>query len=226
MIRLHQTITGGVEQRILHAICRTLPSWVTSDGLTALGVLGAALSFAGFALSNWFPGWLALAVAGMVLNWLGDSLDGTLARYRQTERPKYGFFIDHMTDSMVMALIAVGMGLSPYADLECCLAVLAAYFLMTILSLTTCVVSGVFQISFNGVGPTEIRLMIIACTVTAGLLPTPRLGGPASAYSIYDGIILVTTAILFLTCLTQAKKTLKGLAELDPPKGHHPPLSN
>jgi len=107
--RINQTLTSHAERRVLNWLCARMPRAVTSDMLTFLGVVGAVLTFAGFFLSDRSVSWLWLAIAGLVLNWLGDSLDGSLARYRGTERPRYGFFLDHMADTFVMALVAVGV---------------------------------------------------------------------------------------------------------------------
>jgi phosphatidylglycerophosphate synthase len=135
--------------------------------LTLLGVIGAGMSFCGYWLSHHGEAWLWLAVVGIAINWLGDSLDGSLARFRKAERSRYGFFLDHMTDTLSMALIGIGIGLSPYVHLASAGIVLMVYYLMMILSLTTCLATGNFRISFNGIGPTEIRLFIIAFTLAA-----------------------------------------------------------
>lgn len=218
MLRIHDAITAGAERRMLGWLCRHMPAWVTSDMLTMLGVAGAVASCLGYWLSGTDANFLWLAIAGIALNWLGDSLDGSLARYLKAERPKYGFFLDHMTDTLAIGLIAIGIGLSPYAHLESGLAILLSYYAMVILSMATCLVTGVFRISFSGFGPTEIRLFIIVCTATAIMLPTPVFGWGFLSVTIYDIIMVVVTIILVLTCLAQAIKTAKELARIDPPR--------
>lgn len=216
MIRVHDTVTGRLERRILAWFCARLPGWVTSDMLTALGVLGAALSF----FCYWQAGrgslvmWLACG--GVVLNWFGDSLDGTLARHRKTERPKYGLFLDHMTDTFAMALIALGIGLSPHALLVSGMAVLLGYYAMVIMTLVSSHATGVFQISFNGLGPTEIRLFIIVCTIAAIFLPIPAFDWNGVRLTIYDAIMLGVSGLLVLLCLVETIRTLRALAVQDP----------
>ena len=218
MQRVNETLTGPAERRVLAWLCRNLPRWATSDMLTSLGVLGAAVACLGYAMSGEGYGYLWLAIAGIVVNWFGDSLDGSLARHRAAERPKYGFFLDHMTDTLAIGLIALGIGLSPHALLASGLAVLLGYYAMVILSMVTCVVTGVFQISFGRVGPTEIRLVIIACTLFGIFLPIPVFRWQGLELTVYDLIIVAVTALLVLTCLLQSAKTLGELAEIDPPK--------
>jgi archaetidylinositol phosphate synthase len=216
MQRVNDTLTGAAERRVLAWLCRRVPGAVTSDMLTALGVVGAGIACAGYALSDRGNGFLWMAIGGIALNWLGDSLDGSLARHRQAERPKYGFFLDHMTDTLAIGLIALGMGLSPYVLLASGLAVLLGYYAMVILSMATCLVTGVFRISFNRLGPTEIRLVIIACTVYGIYVPTPTYKWSGLVMSVYDLIILSVTALLVLTCIWQSAKTLRELAKVDP----------
>lgn len=218
MQRVNQTLTASFERKILSWICARLPQRISSDMLTSLGVAGAAIACAGFVLSHLATGFLSLALAGIALNWLGDSLDGSLARYRGSERPQYGFFLDHMTDTLAIGLIALGIGLSPHAAPVSGLAVLVGYYSMVILSMVTCVVTGVFQISFGRIGPTEIRLFIMGCTLAGMTIPTPRYHTFGVLFTIYDIIIFVFTAMLLVTCIVQSIKTLRELANIDPPR--------
>lgn len=217
MQRLHETLTGRTERAILRYLCQRMPAWITSDQLTGLGFLGAVLTFLGFWLASGRLAFLWLALAGLALNWFGDSLDGSLARFRNTERPQYGFFLDHSVDSFAMALVAAGIGLSPLAHFWCALLALGGYYIIVILSLTTCLATGVFKVSFARVGPTEIRLGIAACTVSAALLPIPMFGLHDLQFTVYDGIILALTVVLVLTAAGHAVVTARELAEIDPP---------
>ncbi|MCJ2180603.1 CDP-alcohol phosphatidyltransferase family protein [Novosphingobium album (ex Hu et al. 2023)] len=185
--------------------------------LTSLGVAGAAVSLCGYWASASDAGWLWVAIGGLAINWLGDSLDGSLARHRNAERPRYGFFIDHMTDTLAMALIAIGIGLSPYADLTCAMAVLLAYYVLVIFSMANCIATGVFRITFNGVGPTEIRLVIMACTASAALMPIPRYQVGIYMLTVFDLIMLVFAAVMMVMCAQQAIKTARALAVEEPP---------
>lgn len=216
MQRINQTVLSGAERRVLDWLCRRMPAGVTSDALTALGVVGAGLCCLGYALSGSSRAWLWLAVLGMALNWLGDSLDGSLARFRNRQRPKYGFFLDHMTDTLAMGLVVMGIGLSPYVSLATALAALAAYYAMTILTMATCLATGVFRISFGGLGPTEIRLIIAGCTVAAIALPIPFYTVAGLSLSVYDLIMAAVTVLLVVAGIVTTALTARDLAQIDP----------
>jgi phosphatidylglycerophosphate synthase len=218
MNRIHDSMTGRAERRVLDWLCVRMPGWVSPDMMTALGLIGAFLSFLGYWFSRTGEAWLWLAIVGLVVNWLGDSVDGSLARFRKSERPKYGFFLDHMTDTLAMALIAIGIGLSPYALLASGMAVLIAYYAMVILSMVTCIVTGNFRVSFGGIGPTEIRLLIVVCTFAGMLLPTPGLSLGGIWITIYDLLLIAISALLAFTCILQVFTTLRQLATVDVPK--------
>ena len=218
MERVNAALTGRFERPLLQWLCERMPPWVTSDRLTALGVAGAALAFAGYWQSGSSPAWLWLSCLGIALNWFGDSLDGSLARHRARERPKYGFFLDHMTDTLAMALIALGIGCSPYGAMTSAMAVLLGYYVMVILTMVTSKATGVFAISFAGVGPTEIRLFIIACTIAAFVWPTPVFDWKGMRFTLYDGVMVGLTGLLVATCAFQAVQTARMLAVQDPPR--------
>ena len=218
MKRINRSVTGNFERGMLDWACARMPSWVTSDMLTALGLIGAGVSFAGFCLSSNAPNWLWLAIAGLFLNWAGDSLDGSLARHRLTERPQYGFFLDHMMDALSMGLVAVGIGLSPYVLMATALAALASYFMVVILSKVTCITTGTFKISFGGVGPTEVRLFIALCAASAIFFDVPNLPLYGISVSLGDIIIAILTGLLFITGIVSMIQTAQTLAAADPPR--------
>ena len=120
------------EARVLEWIARRLPRWVMPDHLTALGVLAAIGIAAAYVLSNRDPLWLWAASGLLVVHWLGDSLDGTLARVRRTERPRYGYYLDHLVDAVATALIGIGLGLSPHMLLVTGLVIVIAYLVLSI----------------------------------------------------------------------------------------------
>ena len=210
-------MTAKAERAVLCHLCRLAPAAITSDMLTWLGLTGAGLTCLGFWLARLGPRWYALALCGLLLNWLGDSLDGSLTRYRGTERPQYGFFLDHTVDGFAMALVAGGVGLSPMAHFWCALIGLMGYYLLTILSLTACLATGVFRVSFAGVGPTEIRLVIAGSTVSALVLPIRQFDFAGSAFTYYDGGILILAAGIVITAIVQTTCTARELAKVDPP---------
>ena len=218
MQRLHESLVGRYERAALGYLCRNLPLWIKSDNLTALGFTGALLTCLGDWLGSRNVAFLWLAILGLVLNWFGDSLDGTLARYRRAERPQYGFFVDHTIDGFAMAFVAIGFGLSPMAHLGVALFALISYYLVVISTFTTCLATGVFRVSFGGVGPTEVRLGLITCTVLGALLPIPRFAILDIEATVYDIIIAAFAGGLLATAIIHSVRTARKLAKIDPPR--------
>ncbi|WP_197279925.1 CDP-alcohol phosphatidyltransferase family protein [Bosea sp. AAP35] len=175
MNRIHNSIVGAVERRALTWLVRRLPASVTPDALTAIGIFGAGLTLIGYLLTAWSPGFLWLACLGLICHWFGDSLDGTLARFRGIERPRYGYFLDQTVDVIGNLLICLGMGLSAYVRLDIALLALAGYHALSIYSLVKACVSREFHISIVGFGPTEMRLLIILMNVNILLFGAPVL---------------------------------------------------
>src|SRR6266705_6255365 len=164
------------EGRILRVLATRVPRSIRSNHLTAIGLIGAAGAGTAYALTTYNPAWLWVASAMLVLNWLGDSLDGTLARVRGTQRPKYGYYLDHVVDAFSTAVIGLGIGLSPYVYLGLALGIVVVYLAMSINVYLESTVFGVFKISYGRIGPTEVRLLLIllntAAVITAGW-PSP-----------------------------------------------------
>jgi archaetidylinositol phosphate synthase len=164
--RVNDILLGPLERPALKWLAGHMPTWMTPDILTWIGVLGAIITMVGYMLSNRSPVYLWLAILGFVINWFGDSLDGTLARYRHIERPVYGFYIDHTVDEVCQVMIFVGLGASPYVTFNVACLTLVAYMLMTVLAyVRTCVV-GEFRISYGKLGPTEVRVLAILLTTS------------------------------------------------------------
>ncbi len=163
------------ERRLLRRIATALPARVTSDALTALGVAGAAGAGAAYALSGRHVAWLWVASLMIAVNWFGDSLDGTLARVRGIERPRYGYYLDHIVDAVACAAIGVGIGLSPWVDLEVALLLVVAYLALSINVYLESAVFGVFRLAYGRLGPTEVRIVLIlgntALALAAGTAP-------------------------------------------------------
>ena len=142
-----------------------MPAWVTPDRLTALALLGAMITAAGYLASNRHPAFLFLASFGLVVHWFGDSLDGSLARYRKIERPRYGYFVDRAMDAISSLVMMVGLGLSPYVGMSAALLLLAGYLLLSYYADLSSKLSGEFRQSYILCGATELRLIIIAFNV-------------------------------------------------------------
>jgi phosphatidylglycerophosphate synthase len=218
MQRVNDILLGSLERPALAWLCRIMPGWISPDLLTLLGIAGGLVTLVGYGLSHWHPGFLGMACAGLVINWLGDSLDGTLARHRGIERPKYGFFLDHMTDAYVTMLVCVGLGLTPFVGMPFALVALIGYLAMSILTYVSSLVNGVFQISYGKLGPTEIRIVLIVASIAMPLLPNPVLLPTTIAVHLFDAIVLLAGVLLILTSLVTTLRTLRILAVGDPPR--------
>ena len=156
-----KTILRRPEKAVLEWLAGRLPHRVTPDTMTVMGLAGALMVALGYALTRLDKAFLALASLGYIVNWLGDSLDGTLARYRREERPLFGFFIDHNIDTVTVFLIGLGAGLSPYLKLSTSLLIVTGYFMMSIMTYINTYLTGVFKISYGMLGPTEFRVIMI-----------------------------------------------------------------
>jgi phosphatidylglycerophosphate synthase len=150
------------EKRLLRWIAARLPRWILPDDMTALGVLAAFGVCAAYQLSNEASAWLWVASGLLVLQWLGDSLDGTLARVRGIERPRYGYYLDHLVDAIATAAIGIGLGLSPYMLLSIGTLIVVAYLVLSINVYLESFAFDRFSIGYGYVGPTEVRLVLIA----------------------------------------------------------------
>jgi len=161
-IRDNSSVSARLEKQLLIWIAHRLPRAINSDHLSTLGLTSmalAGLSFAAFRLTPWAA---AGVVTALVLNWFGDSLDGTLARVRDQQRPRYGFYVDHVIDLAGTTMLLAGLGWSGLMHPLLAAAVLAAYLLVSSESFLATHAVGVFRMSFVGVGPTELRLLLIA----------------------------------------------------------------
>ncbi len=201
-------LLAGPEARVLESIARRLPSRVKPDHLTALGVLASIGIAAAYVLSNGDSAWLWAASALLVVHWLGDSLDGTLARVRRSERPRYGYYLDHLVDAFATAAIGIGLGLSPYMLLAVGLAIVVAYLILSINTYLETHAFGVFTLGYGRLGPTEARLMLVAVNTLLAL----GLAGSGLLNVLGIGLAAVMIAAL----VARAGRNLKQLAELEP----------
>lgn len=200
--RENDILLGFLERPALKWLAAHMPMWVTPDILTWLGVAASILIFVSYALTHVSPIFLWVASLGFVLNWFGDSLDGTLARYRHIERPRYGFLIDHFVDAISVVLIFLGLGLSPYVDLVvACLGVIA-YLLVSIMVYLLTYVTNVFQITNARIGPTEIRLLAILSNTAIFFIGNRTLNlpyfGETSPYTLVVGALAIALTLYFL----------------------------
>ena len=192
-------LLGPLERPLLQWFCVRMPLWVNSDILTILGVLGSVLVFSSYWLTNIDKSFLWLASLGFFINWFGDSLDGTLARYRKVERPRYGFFIDHIIDSLSVVLFFIGIGLSPYVRLEVAALACIAYLLLTVLININTVVGGEFKISYAKIGPTEMRMTAVLVNTIIFFLGNPEINLGFGSMSVFNLFVTVIAIIFFIT---------------------------
>jgi archaetidylinositol phosphate synthase len=158
--RIQASFLAKVEKEVLIWLAERTPSFINSDHLTAIGFIGQLMAGAFYALSRSNRYYLLAVIAGLVLNWLGDSLDGTLARVRQQMRPRYGFYLDHMIDSFGAVAMMAGLALSGYMHPGIAIGLLIAFLLLSIQSYLATYTLGEFRLSFWNFGPTELRLLL------------------------------------------------------------------
>jgi phosphatidylglycerophosphate synthase len=219
-VRIQTSIFSCLEKKALVWMALRIPQKINSDHLTVLGFAGALISSAGYILSNLESHFLWLASFGLVLNWFGDSLDGTLARVRNAQRPIYGFFIDHSIDGLTVFAICVGAGLSPYINFAVAMLILAGYLLLSVLTYINTHLKGKFKISYFKLGPTEFRLIVILINTLFIYYPIGKqnfvLNGVA--LNLFDIIGIVIAFILFIIYLVNFLIDKNKYEKIDPPK--------
>jgi phosphatidylglycerophosphate synthase len=202
---------------VLRWIAQRLPAPVKPDHLTVVGVLAALGIAAAYGLSYGDAAWLWVASGLLIVHWLGDSLDGTLARVRGIERPRSGYYLDHLVDALATAAIRIGLGLSPYMLLTTGLVIVVAYLVLSINTYLETNVFGVFRLGYGRVGPTEARLALIGFNTALAL--GAGLGLPAVAgvgISILDAIGLGLAGAMLLALAARATHNLRELAACEP----------
>jgi archaetidylinositol phosphate synthase len=187
-----------------------MPRAVTPDRLTGLGVIGAVIVFTGYVGSRFDPAFFWLATVGFIVHWFGDSLDGSLARYRRVERPRYGYFLDHSVDAVCNFVIMVGLGLSAYIRLDVALFVLLGYFMLCMYVFLYNHVSGSFQLSFLALGPTELRVGLIAINFWMYFAGKSEISVGRESFSAYDlvlsGVSIIFVSLFVVNLLTVARR--------------------
>src|SRR5258706_5187643 len=198
--RLHHSALASVEKRVLVWLANRMPVWVNSDHLTILGFL----SLIAVGLSYWYAkhsrAGLILAMIFFVLNWFGDSLDGTLARVRNRQRPRYGFYVDHVLDACGSLFVFAGLALSGYMSERVAVGLLVAYFLLSIETYLATYTVGKFHLSVGAFSPTELRLLLIAGNIALFFKPVSIIFG--RQYLMFDvgvtvGIAGMAVALLW-----------------------------
>ncbi len=223
--RIQTSILNPYEKKVLVWLAERMPSWVTSDMLTFVGFLGALTMAAGYALSNLNIHWIWLACLGLFLNWFGDSLDGSLARVRGTQRKTYGFFIDHNVDVINEVLMFIGVGCSPMMNMSFAMLALVAYFMISIYVYIDCHLKGEMRLTYGGLGPTEFRILLFLVNIAYMYIPWlsqwkqhVTLFHNDFALGIFDYFAVAVSVLIFAFYLIGFFKDAKYYARIDPIK--------
>ena len=216
--RVNRILLGPLERPALKWLAEHMPRWMTPDILTGIGFLGAVIIAVSYYLTNYNPAYLWLASFGFVVNWFGDSLDGSLARFRHIERPRYGFFLDHTLDSASETVIFIGLGLSPYVNLDLAFLALVGYLLLSIFVFISTYVSGEFKISYGRFGPTEIRAVAILANTVIFFLGNPTLhilNWNVQLYNLLLGFVTVVLYTIFVVSTILRARQLNEMEKRD-----------
>jgi len=211
--REHKSLTAAVEKKALVWMAERLPPPINADHLTALGLLAFLLGGIFYWLCQRDPAWLHAVNACLVLNWLGDSLDGTVARVRQKLRPRYGFYVDHMVDALAALFLLLGLAYSTLITPAVAIALLVAYFFLTINMGYATHALGVFKISFGAVGGTEMRILL--ALVNLAVLRWPHVTLAGERVLLFDVVGLVATVAVAVTALRSTAQVAKRLYDLE-----------
>jgi len=221
--RIQTSILNGIERKVLVWLAERQPRWVVSDTLTFVGFLGSVIIALGYILTNLDYRWLWLASLGFVINWYGDSLDGSVARVRKTQRPVYGFYIDHTMDVINEIFMLVGVGLSMLMRFDIAMLILVMYLALTINVDTNAHLKNEFKLTYGGFGPTEFRiLVIIVNTLFIFIRPLREfvaditLFGHSISLSAMDIFGIAVLAILTIIYIATVASDARGYAKADP----------
>lgn len=222
-VRIQTSILNASEKKVLVWLAQRQPRWVTSDILTGIGTFGAVVIAVGYILSARNINFLWLSSLGFLINWYGDSLDGTLARVRNTQRPIYGYYIDHTMDSICEVIIAIGIGLSGLVNLSLALLVIIGYLLLTINVSINAHLKKEFLLTYFGLGPTEFRLIMILVNTVFIIFPSLAafrgilaFGDVWVVYKAMDIVAAVILAILLIIYTVTVVKDARDYARRDP----------
>ena len=213
--REHRSFLAAIEKRALIAIARRLPAAINSDHLTALALLAMAMAGAGYALARWDVRSLWVVIAALALNWFGDSLDGTVARVRNAQRPRYGFYVDHALAIVGATLLFAGLAASGFMAPWIALSVLIGYLLVSGEVFLATSVRSVFKMSFSGFGPTELRILLAVGTMALFRDPHVDLGAFGQP-RLFDFGGLIAAAGMVVALTANVVRNATALARLEP----------
>ena len=221
--RIQTSFLNAAEKKALVWLAERQPKWVDSDMLTWVGHLGSVIICVGFVLANINVNYLWITILGFVVNWYGDSLDGTIARVRNQQRPVYGFYIDHTMDAINEALMFMGAGLSPFMRFDLACVLLVVYLMLTLNVAMNAHLKGEFRLTYAKLGPTELRLIcIIACLILIGVKSLRTFSWDITVFGglfemkildIVGLVILVALVVIYFVTIAQ---DARYYAKIDP----------
>src|SRR5438105_7392380 len=215
-VREMRFLLAGPEGRILRALAARVPRSIRSNHLTVIGTIGAAAAGIAYALTTYHPAWLWVASAMLVVNWLGDSLDGTLARVRGTQRPKYGYYLDHVVDAFSTAVIGLGIGLSPYVNLGLALGLVVVYLALSINVYLESSVFGVSKMSSGRIAPTEVRLLLVIFNTMLAAAAWLQFQSPLPLGLVANWTLAILLTGMVVLFVGRFARNLYRLAKLEP----------
>lgn len=215
--RVNDILLGPLEKPTLKWLAAHMPAWVTPDICTIIGVLGALMTSLSYVLTVYNTNFLWLASLGFGINWFGDSLDGTLARYRKIERPIFGFFVDHIMDAFSVTIIILGLGMTNYINFTIACLTLIAYLLLSVLVFIRTSAIGEFKISYSKLGPTEIRALTVLLNTAMYFVGiqifSMRIGTSTQvAFTPYDVVVVLIGLLLLSFFFVTATRDTISLA--------------
>ena len=213
-VRENRSLLAACERRVLLRLANRLPGWVTSDQLTALALAAMLGSGLAYWVAGRHPAGLVLVVVGLAVNWFGDSLDGTLARVRNQQRPRYGYYVDHVVDLIGACALLGGLGLSGYMSPLVALGLLAAYLLVSAEVYLATHACGVFRLSTWRFGPTELRILLAVGTLALLAKPTVTLMG--QPYRLFDVGGVAAIGAMTAVLLWSAARNTAALYRAEP----------
>jgi archaetidylinositol phosphate synthase len=204
--RIQESLTASVEKRGLIWLAQRMPAWINSDHLTMLGFISQCLAGVCYAVARFNPDALLVGILCLALNWLGDSLDGTLARVRNRQRPRYGFYVDHVTDTVAAFFLMGGLALSGYAHAGIAFGMSIAFLMLSIEAYLATYTLGQFQLSYWKFGPTEIRILLAIGNLALLRHPVVKVAGkPVLLFDLGGVIAIFGMAVMLI--VSAAKHT-------------------
>ena len=223
--RIQTSFLNAAEHKALVWLAARQPKWVTSNTLTWIGIAGSVIIAAGYILSNLDISWLGLASFGFLVNWYGDSLDGNLARFRGTQRPIYGYYLDHTVDAINEILMFISIGISSLLNIWIAVTGLILYLLLTLNVSMNAHLKKEFKLTYAKMGPTELRLILIIINTLYIFIPALRehswdvtILGYEFELGAFDYAGIVIVVMLAIVYVVSILKDLDEYARMDPPK--------